>query len=160
METGEWSFVPPEEIVELRDLTRTRKQLVREVTRHTQRIQKVLEDAPVKLSSVVSDVLGVGGRSILEAVIAGEQDPERLADLAHPRLQASREELVEALYGRVTPHHRFLLALHLERVDRLEEAVGELEARAAEMLSPFREVVERLVTIPGVSDTAARVLVA
>ena len=96
------SFVPPAEIQELRDLTRTRKQLVGEIARHTLRIQKTLEDANLKLTHVVSDILGMSGRAILNALIGGETDPERLADLTKGRLKASRAQLVDALHGRVT----------------------------------------------------------
>jgi transposase len=103
------SFVPPAPIVALRDLTRTRKQLVRERARHAQRIQKTLEDANIKLTEVIRDILGVSGRAMLEAMVAGETDPERLADCSNGRLKVSRAELVEALHGRVTAHHRFLL---------------------------------------------------
>lgn len=154
------SFVPPQPVQEMRDLTRTRKQLVREVAQHTQRIQKTLEDANVKLASVISNVLGTTGRAILEALVAGDDDPERLAALAHPRIQASREDLVEALRGRVTPHHRFLLRLHLEQVDALQRAIGEIEARMGVALEPFREQVALLTTIPGISDTVAQVIAA
>jgi transposase len=105
------SFVPPQPIHELRDLTRTRKQLSREIVQHTQRIQKTLEDANVKLSSVLTDTLGKTGMRILDAIIAGETDARRLAALADYRVKASREELAEALEGRVTDHHRFLLKL-------------------------------------------------
>ena len=111
------SFVPPAPIQDLRDLTRSRKQLVREVGQHTQRIQKVLEDANLKLTEVLSDVLGKSGRAIIEAVIAGEQEPTTLAGLAGGnRLKASPAELAEALRGRVTEHHRFLLKLHLGKL--------------------------------------------
>lgn len=154
------SFVPPERIGELRDLTRTRKQLVREQTRHVQRIQKVLEDANVKFGSVVSDVMGASGRAILAALIRGESDPERLVELTSGRLKASRKELVEALRGRVTPHHRFMLQLHLRQIDSLAEAVELLERQAAEQLEPFRGIIERLQTIPGVSQRTAEVIVA
>src|SRR3989441_11278924 len=102
------SFVPPEPIQELRDLTRTRKQLVREIVQHTQRIQRVLEDANVKLDSVISDVLGLSGRKILRAIIGGQEAPELLAALGSSRLKCSREDLREALRGKVTAHHRFL----------------------------------------------------
>jgi hypothetical protein len=116
------SFVPPTPIQELRNLTRTRKQLVREVgQQHTQRIQQTLEDANVKLSSVISDVVGVSGRAILRAIIAGEEDPEQLLRHAHRRLKATRAELLEALRGRVRAHHRFLLQLHLNQIEALEE---------------------------------------
>jgi transposase len=152
------SFVPPEQIQELRDLTRTRKQLTREITRHTQRIQKTLEDANVKLTEVISSVLGVSGRAILRALIAGETDPARLVELTAGRLKAPKEKLIDALQGRVTEHHRFMLRMHLEQVERLEQAVRELEARADQ--GPFRAATELLMTIPGVSDVTARVIVA
>lgn len=155
------SFVPPAPIQDLRDLTRSRKQLVREVGQHTQRIQKVLEDANLKLTEVLSDVLGKSGRAIIEAVIAGEQEPTTLAGLAGGnRLKASPAELAEALRGRVTEHHRFLLKLPLGQIDALEAAVREVELRLGVALAPFQEAVEHLRTMPGVSDTVARVIVA
>jgi transposase len=154
------SLVPPMQIQQMRDLTRTRKQLGREIVQHTQRIQKVLEDANVKLSSVISEVLGVSGRRILAAVIAGELDPERLAQLGDERLRCSRSELVEALRGRVTEHHRFLLRQHLRMIEELERAVGEFDRRIEAALEPFRDDVERLTAIPGVSTTAAQVILA
>lgn len=154
------SFVPPAPIQELRDLTRTRKQLVREIGRHTLRLQKTLEDANVKLTGLLSDVLGKSGRAILTALVAGEADPARLAALAGGRLKASRAELVAALQGRVTAHHRFMLQLHLTQIAALEAAVQELDARLEAALAPFRAVVDRLITIPGVSQIVARVLVA
>ena len=154
------SFVPPAPIHELRDLTRTRKQLVREVAQHTLRIQKVLEDANLKLTSVLSDVLGMSGRAMIEAIIRGETDPERLADLSQGRLKASRPVVVDALHGRVTAHHRFLLRLHLTHIDTLETTVREVEARVGDALIPFQAAVDRLMTIPAVRQTVARVIVA
>lgn len=154
------SFVPPEPVMELRDLTRTRKQLVREVAQHTQRMQKVMEDANLKLTGIISDVLGTSGRAIIEALIAGETDPEKLAELPVGRVKATRAEFAEALRGRVTAHHRFMLKLHLGQIDALETAVREVEARLGSALEPFREAVERLTTMPGVSQTVARVIVA
>jgi transposase len=154
------SFVPPAPIHELRDLTRTRKQLVRESAQHTLRIQKVLEDANLKLTSVISDVLGMSGRAMIEAIIDGERDPERLADLSQGRLKAKRPAVVAALQGRVTPHHCFLLRLHLTQIDALEEAVGKVEARLGEALVPLQAAVDRLMTIPAVRHTVARVIVA
>src|ERR1700749_875242 len=103
------SFVPPEEIQELRSLTRTRKQLVREQTRHVQRIEKTLEEANIKLGAVLSDVMGVSGRRMIEAMIAGERDPHRLAGLAERTIKASPKALYDALHGRLREHHRFLL---------------------------------------------------
>jgi transposase len=154
------SFVPPAPIQELRDLTRTRKQLVREGARHTQRIQKTLEDANVKLTEVISDVLGTSGRAILNALIVGESDPERLADLTSGRLKAPRAQLVEALHGRVTAHHRFMLKLHMTQIAALDTAVAEVEARIREALGPFRAAVSLLTTMPGLSATATAVILA
>ena len=153
------SFVPPAPIQELRDLTRTRKQLVGEVARHTLRLQKTLEDANVKLTRVVSDILGASGRAILAAIIAGETDPERLADCTTGRLKAGRADIVAAVH-RVTAHHRFLLQLHLAQIDALTATVQQIEQRADEVLRPFREAADRLATIPGVSETVARVIIA
>jgi len=154
------SFVPPAPVQELRDLTRTRKQLVREIAQHTLRIQKTLETANLKLTGLLSNILGVSGRAILHALVAGESDPERLADLVHGRLKASRADLVAALHGRATAHHRFLLQLHLTQVAALEQAVHEVEERLGHALAPFRTALDRLITMPGVSETVARVLVA
>jgi transposase len=154
------SFVPPAPIQELRDLTRTRKQLMREIGRHTLRIQKTLEDANLKITRVVSDILGASGRAILTALVAGETDPERLTDLTHGRLKATRAELVDALHGRVTSHHRFMIQLHLTQIDALDAAVRDLDARVGDALGPFRAAVSLLTTMPGLSDTAARVVVA
>ena len=153
------SFVPPTPVHDLRDLTRTRKQLVREIARHTQRLQKTLEDANVKITGVISDVLGTSGRAILDALVSGETDPERLVDLTNGRLKASRTSLVEALRGRVREHHRFLLKLHLEQIDALQAAVRGVEARLGATLEPFRERAALLTTIPGVSETVAQVIV-
>ena len=154
------SFVPPAPIQDLRDLTRTRTQLVRESARHTQRLQKTLEDANLKLTEVISDVRGVSGRAIVHAIIEGETDPDRLARLAHPRLEATPAQLVEALTGRVTSHHRFMLKLHLQQITTLEQAVRDLDARIEEMLRPFRAVVDLLVSMPGLKARAAAVIVA
>ncbi len=154
------SLVPPKPILELRDLTRTRKQLRREIVQHTQRVQKVLEDANVKLASVVSDVTGASGRRMIRAIIAGESDPNKLALLGDQRLKASRETLAAALHGRITPHHRFLLAQHLELIEQLEKTVAEFEAQIEAALTPFRDAAERLKTIPGVSAIAAQVIIA
>jgi transposase len=154
------SFVPHEPIQELRDLTRTRKQLVREIAQHTLRIQKTLETANVKLTAVLADIMGGSGRAILQALVAGERNPDRLAALASDRVHASRADLVAALHGRVTAHHRFMLKLHLTQIEALETAVREVEARLGEALAPFRVAVDRLITMPGISETAARVIVA
>jgi transposase len=146
------SFVPATEIGALRELTRTRKQFVREVARHTLRIQKILDVANLKLTGTISEVLGVTGRAILKALIAGETDPERLANLAHPRVKVSRERLVESLHGRLTEQQRRLLKLHLKQIETLEASIEQLDRDIAKAVSPFRRVVERLKTAPGLSD--------
>lgn len=149
------SFVPPPPIQELRDLTRTRKQLVREVARHKQRLQKILEDANVKIAHVLSDLLGESGRRILEALIAGETDPSRLADLGDVRLKSAREDRVEALRGRITEHHRFMLNLHLTQIRTVEATIEGLDQRIEKAVTPFRCVLDRIVKIPGVSKVNA-----
>jgi transposase len=146
------SFVPATEIGALRELTRTRKQLVRELARHTLRIQKILDVANLKLTGTISQILGVTGRAILKALIAGETDPERLADLAHPRVQVSRERLVESLHGRLTEQQRRLLELHLTLIDTLQASIDQIDREIAKAVSPFRRDVERLKTTPGLSD--------
>jgi transposase len=153
------SFVPPTPIQDLRALMRTRKQLVREASRNAQRIQKTLEDANIKLTSVVSNILGKSGRAVLEALRSGETDPNKLVELTQGRLKAPREVLVEALRGNVRDHHRFLIQLHLDQIDALNKAVRELEARVEEHLGPFRKNVEILMTMPGISEVAANVIV-
>ena len=154
------SFVPPPAVQELRDLTRTRKQLVRALGQHVQRIEKVLEDANLKLTGVLNDVVGASGRRMLDALIAGETDPAALAALASPRVKASRTELCEALRGRVTPHHRFLLREHLAMIDHLRERIAVFDAQIGAALEPFRAAAGRLVSIPGVSEVTAQVIVA
>lgn len=154
------SFVPPAPIQELRDLTRTRKQLVREIAQHSLRIQKVLEDANIKLASVLSDILGQSGRAMLAALIGGETDPERLADLAQGTARKKRAALVEALRGHVTPHHRTMLKLHLDLIAALEAALRDVDAAVGKALAPISYAVDLLKTMPGVSDVVAHVIVA
>jgi transposase len=153
------SFVPPTAVQELRDLTRTRKQLGREIGRHTQRLQKILEDANLKLTETISDIRGQSGRAILRALIAGETDPERLVALTRG-LKASHTQLVEALQGRITPHHRFMLQLHLDQIEAIEEGLTTLEQRLTEALGPFRAACDLVKTMPGIGDTVAAVLLA
>jgi transposase len=154
------SFVPPAPIQELRDLTRTRKQLVREIGQHSLRIQKVLEDANLKLGSVLSDVLTISGRAMLGAIIAGESDPETLAALAQGSARRKHDALVEALHGRITPHHRSMLKLHLDLIAALEHALGEIDAAVGKSLAPIRERARLLTTMPGISDLVAHVIIA
>ncbi len=154
------SFVPEQPIQELRTLTRTRKQLVQEQTRHILRIQKTLEDANIKLDNVLSDIVGQSGRAMLRALIQGTTDPLTLVALAHPKVKASREALAEALRGQVTAHHRFLLKLHLDQIEHIEEALAALDKEVDDALLPFRAEVQLLKTIPGVSGITAAILLA
>lgn len=152
------SFVPPAPVQEVRDLTRTRKQLLREVAQHTQRIQRTLDVANLKITGVVSDILGVSGRAMLRALINGETAPERLADLARGTLKNKRTVLVEALTGRITPHHRRLLKLHLDLIETLEVAVTEIDTQLGQALAPFHEAVARLDAIPGIDRVVAQAI--
>jgi transposase len=152
------SFVPDEPTQQMRDLLRTRKQLVRERSSHTQRIQKTLEDANIKLDCVVTDILGLSGRRILEALVKGETVPQALATLAHRRIHATSEELEAALRGRVTTHHRFLVKLHLDQIDAIDAAIQSIDKEVDGNIEPFRAAVELLTEIPGISQLAARVV--
>jgi transposase len=154
------SFVPPPPIQALRELTRTRKQLVREVTMHSQRIEKVLESGDVKLGAVLKPLLGTSGRAIVQALSTGETDVERLVALAHPRIHAKRDALRAALPGRLRAHHRGLLRAHLRVITTLQDTIGAVEEEIGAALAPFRAAVAHLVTIPGVAETAAHTLVA
>jgi transposase len=154
------SFVPPPAIQELRDLTRTRRQLTREIVQHVQRIQAVLEEANIKLCSVITDIMGASGRRMLQAMIGGETDAEKLAALGHERLGCTRAELVEVLTGRVREHHRFLLGQHLRTIEQLEDSVAAFDARIEAALSPFHDIVERLKEVPGLAATATETVIA
>jgi transposase len=154
------SFIPPPPIRELRDLTRQRTQLVRQRATAANRIQKVLEDANVKLAGVATDVLGVSGRAMIRALIAGQDDPAELAELARRRLRRKLPELRAALQGRVSEHHRFLLRHLMSHLDALEGLITELNLRIAAVVPPFAEAVERLKTIPGIDQRTAEGLVA
>ena len=153
------SFVPEPAIQELRGLLRTRKQLVREKASHVQRVQKTLEEANIKIKSVLSDVMGRSGRAIIQALIDGETDPVKLAALAHWKVRASAVTLREALRGRIKRHHRFLLQLHMQQIDALDAAIAELDREVDTGLACFRDAVERLSTIPGISQLSAQVIV-
>ena len=154
------SFVPPAEIRRLRDLTRYRKRLIQAHGQETQRIQKTLEDAGVRLDSVASDVLGVSGRAMLRALVAGERDPATLAELARGRLRRRVPELREALRGRFSDHHALLVRLSLEHAEQLERSIGELDAEVERVIAPFAAARDRLDTITGVGRRAAECIVA
>ena len=163
------SFVPEESIQELRSLLRARKQLTREQTSHIQRIQKTLEEANIKLDSVISDILGLSGRRMIEAMIAGVKNPAKLAELADRRIKASPKELYDALHGRLTDHHRFLLGLYLQQYDTLNEAIVKIDRQVDASITrmdeeakagrrPFRPLIDLLCTIPGVSTLGAMII--
>ena len=155
------SFVPPEAIRDLRDLTRYRKKLVQARVQEVQRVQKLLEDAGVKLTSVISDVLGRSGRDMLDALVAGERDPAALADKAmgkmRPKIPVLREALATA---RFRDHHAWMLGEHLGRIDHLDASMGRLDAKLDQVIAPFGDACERLMTIPGVGRKAAEVIIA
>ena len=154
------SFVPPPVIAELRDLTRYRKKLTEERSRETQRIQKLLEDAGIKLDSVVSDILGVSARRMLEALIAGVRDIEALAELAHTRMRAKIPQLRRALEGRFGAHHALMLRMHLDHVDQLSANIERLDVEVDRVIHPFSEQLQHLITIPGVGRRTAEVIIA
>ena len=153
------SFVPDEPTQQMRDLLRARKQFSRERSSHIQRIQKTLEDANIKLDSVVTDILGLSGRRILTALIKGETLPQALASLAHRRIHATSEQLEAALRGRVTDHHRFLLQLYLDQVDAVDQATARIDREVDSHVEPFRAAIELLSSIPGISTLSAEVIV-
>jgi transposase len=154
------SFVPPREIRELRDLTRYRADLVAARTAEKQRVEKLLEDTGIKLSVVASDIFGVSGREMLAALVAGQRDPAVLAEMARGRMRPKRPQLVEALTGRFTDHHAWLLSAMLARVDAAEADIAGLDDRIDERMRPFAEQAAALCGIPGVSSTTAAALIA
>lgn len=154
------SFVPPAQILALRELTRTRKQFGREIARHTLRIQKILDVADLKITGLISEILGQSGRRILKALIAGETDPQALAGLVDPHLKASRGQLVEALQGELTAQQRRLLKIHLKLIETLESSVAQIDHDITKAVRPFREPLGRLKEAPGLSDISAPALVA
>jgi transposase len=154
------SFIPERFQRELRDLTRTRTTLIDERSAVVNRVQKVLQDANLKLSSVATDVLGVSGRAMLDAISTGATDPMALADLAKGRLRRKEAALRQALTGKVTSHHQRLLRLHLAHLDFLTTQIGEISAQIAEVLRPFEAEIAHLDTIPGVGRATAEILLA
>lgn len=162
LETGllRGSFVPAPVIRQLRDLTRYQKRLIQDRTRETNRVAKVLEDAAIKLGSVASEVLGVSGRAMIEALISGERDPERLAQLAKGQLRNKIPELVKALHGRFGDHHAVLLRMHLDHIDHLDATIDALDERIDQLMGPFGQARELLCSIPGVSERVANVIIA
>lgn len=153
------SFVPPLGQRELRELTRYRSTFVRERATLSNRVQKVLESANIKLGSVASDVLGVSGRAMLNALMEGQATPNEMAELAKGRLREKRAELSKALEGRVKPHHRFVLSELLCQIDSLDEAIARFDQQIEEYCRPFEESVTQLDTIPGVARQTAEIIV-
>ena len=154
------SFVPPPEIRRLRDVSRYRIDLVGVRTAEKQRVEKLLEDAQIKLSVVASDIFGVSGREMMAALIGGQTNPKALAQLARGRMRAKLDALEEAFAGHFTNHHAMLLTKMLARIDSLDADIAELDAALEEMIAPFAAAVARLDDIPGVGTTAARVIIA
>ncbi len=154
------SFVPPPAIRRLRDLTRYRVDLVAVRTAEKQRVEKLLEDAQIKLSVVASDIFGVSGRAMLAALVAGERDPKALAQLARTRLRAKLTRLEEAFTGHFTDHHAFLLATMLGRIDQASADIAQLDRKIDEAIAPFATAADRLDEITGVGRAAAQVIIA
>jgi transposase len=154
------SFVPPAAIRELRDLTRYRKRLIQQQTAESQRIEKTLEDAGIKLASVASETLGVSGRAMLRAMLAGERDPLVLANLAKGKLRTRIPELREALVGRFSAHHALLVGLALDHLEYLDRSIETLDAEVDALMAPFAEARDHLDTIPGVGKRGAECMIA
>jgi transposase len=154
------SFIPSADQRQLRELTRYRTSLVEERGREANRLQKVLEDSNLKLASVVTDILGVSARAMLESLLAGETNPEVLAELARGRLREKKPFLVQALQGELKAHHRFMVAELLAHIDYLDEAIERMGQAVAQRLDPFEEAVKRLDTIPGVNRRVAEIILA
>jgi transposase len=154
------SFVPPPPIRELRDLTRARTVITRERSREAQRLEKLLEDAGIKLSSVATDITGASSRRMLEALIDGQRDPNAIADLVHWRMRPKIPALIEALTGRFSEHHRFMTRLFLDRIDAHSADIARLDARIEAAMQPFAVARELLMSIPGISRIVAEVFIA
>ena len=153
------SFIPPVEQRDLRDLTRHRSNFVRERVNLVNRVQKVLEGANIKLGCVASDVLGVSGRAMLGAIVDGNSSPELMAKLAQGTLRQKQDLLVEALEGRVRPHHKFILAQLLGIIDGIDETISQFDREIEDYCRPFAEAVELVDTIPGVARRTAEIIV-
>jgi transposase len=150
------SLIPPRPIRDLRDLCRYRKKLTEQASAEKNRIQKVLEDANIKLASVASNVFGVSGRAMLEALLQGEMSPEETADLARGKLRPKIPQLIEALEGHVNEHHRFLIQMQMEHLEYLEKAIAQLHQRIDEKIKPYQHDVELICTTPGIDTVSAQ----
>ena len=154
------SFVPPADIRRLRDLTRDRADLVDQRTANKNRVEKLLEDACIKLSVVASDIFGVSGRMMMDALIAGQRDPAVLADMAHASMRSKIPALIEALTGMFTDHHAFRLRLLLDRIDALGADIATLDARIDQLMLPYQHQRDQLAAIPGVGPVNAAAIIA
>lgn len=154
------SFIPSAQQRVLRDLTRYRTTLLDDRTREVNRLQKVLEDANIKLTSVATDIMGVSGRAILAQLIQGQADPATLAELAKGRLREKRELLEQALVGTLKPHHRFMLIQHLGHIDYLDETIAKVDAEVTEQIRPFQAAVDRWDQLPGINQRVGQIIVA
>jgi transposase len=154
------SFIPPKDIRELRDLTRYRKKLVQTVSAEKNRVQKVLEDANIKLSSVVSNTFGISATNILDALLEGKLSVEEMVDLARGRLKQKKDELREALVGRITEHHIFMIRASLSHIKSINELIAEVDRQVEEKLKPYQEEIELLETIPGVKEQGSASIIA
>jgi transposase len=154
------SFIPPEPVRHLRDLTRARSVAARDRARIVQRLEKFLESSGIKLSAVATDLTGVSARAMLEALVAGERDPKVLADLAKRTLRHKIPALVQALQGRFTEHHAFMVSQYLAQLDTQQATIDALTARIETVIAPFAPARDALVTIPGISQTVAEVIIA
>lgn len=144
------SFVPPKHIQELRDLNRCKDKLKKEAASYKNRIQKELEDANIKISVVLSDIFGVTGQKILRLIIEGKYNPRDCLYYVHGNVKASNQEIIEAMTGYITDHHRFMLSLYLDEIKRLEEKIAKVTSRIEEHVGPYNEIIELLQSIPGV----------
>jgi transposase len=154
------SFIPSALLRELRDLTRYRTKLGDERKSEVNRLQKVLEDANIKLASVATDVMGASGRAILNELVAGHTDPALLAELAKGRLREKQDLLEKALRGTLKDHHRFMLAQHLSHIDFLDEAIERLDAQIGEQMRPFEATIQRWDSLPGINRRIAEIVIA
>jgi transposase len=154
------SFIPPRWQRELRDLTRYRSQLVAEQTRVANRLHKVLEDANIKLGSVATDILGLSGRAMIQALMEGEQDAAKLAEMAHGKLRTKLPELKLALEGRVTPHHRRMLRMLWKELAAVEEVIAEVDREVQEVTQPYTAQIEQMDPVPGIDRRTAEVVLA
>ena len=154
------SFIPPRPQRQLRDLTRYRRTLIQERTREKQRVEKLLEDALIKISSIVSDIFGVSGRSMLHALAGGQRDPRQLAQLARGSMRAKMSVLQEALTGHFDDHHAFILTMMLDRIDTITADIDKTSRRIEQAIAPFAEQIAKLDEIPGIGTTGAQEIIA